>query len=71
MELLEWEPSMGYGELCKFLNKPVPDEEFPWVNDTATLRAVMAFLVVRGCLTWTAAVGLPLAAAYAWKKFFD
>ncbi|KAK6382357.1 hypothetical protein LTS17_004244 [Exophiala oligosperma] len=29
---LKWEVQQGWEPLCKFLDKPVPDEEFPWEN---------------------------------------
>ena len=28
----------GWGPLCDFLEKPVPDVQFPWVNESAELR---------------------------------
>lgn len=37
--LLEWEPSHGWQPLCDFLDKPVPEEPFPYANkgdDVAT-----------------------------------
>ncbi|VDP66433.1 unnamed protein product [Echinostoma caproni] len=30
--LLLFRPGMGWDPLCKFLNLPIPDEGFPWVN---------------------------------------
>lgn len=30
--LLEWYIGDGWEPLCKFLGKPIPDEEFPHVN---------------------------------------
>ena len=30
--LLEWEPKDGWGPLCKFLGKPIPQEPFPYAN---------------------------------------
>ncbi|KFY37335.1 hypothetical protein V494_04792 [Pseudogymnoascus sp. VKM F-4513 (FW-928)] len=31
-EYLDWEVQDGWGPLCEFLGKEVPDEEFPWSN---------------------------------------
>lgn len=31
-EYLRWEVQQGWEPLCNFLEKPVPDEEFPWEN---------------------------------------
>lgn len=33
--LLEWSPKDGWEPLCAFLNRPVPDEPLPRVNDSA------------------------------------
>lgn len=31
-DLLEWKPRDGWETLCKFLDKPVPGEPFPYAN---------------------------------------
>lgn len=35
---LEFNVKEGWGPLCAFLGKPVPERAFPKVNDTAELR---------------------------------
>ncbi|ORY06455.1 hypothetical protein K493DRAFT_322526 [Basidiobolus meristosporus CBS 931.73] len=40
-KLLVFEVKEGWEPLCKFLGKPVPDEPFPHVNDTAEMQARM------------------------------
>ncbi|ORY06456.1 hypothetical protein K493DRAFT_203324 [Basidiobolus meristosporus CBS 931.73] len=37
-KLLVFEVKEGWEPLCKFLGKPVPDEPFPHVNDTAEMQ---------------------------------
>ena len=37
--LLVYEPGDGWGPICRFLDVPVPDEDFPHLNDTAWYRA--------------------------------
>lgn len=37
--LLVYQPGDGWEPLCRFLHMPVPDEDFPHVNDTAEFRA--------------------------------
>lgn len=37
--LLVYRPGDGWEPLCRFLDVPVPDEEFPHLNDTAEFRA--------------------------------
>lgn len=39
--LLVYEPGDGWEPLCRFLDVPVPDEDFPHRNDTAWYRARM------------------------------
>jgi hypothetical protein len=37
--LLVYQPGDGWGPICRFLDVPVPDEDFPHLNDTAWYRA--------------------------------
>jgi len=37
--LLVYEPGDGWEPICRFLGVPVPDAEFPHLNDTAWYRA--------------------------------
>jgi hypothetical protein len=37
--LLEYKLGSGWGPICEFLGKEEPEEEFPWVNETAALHA--------------------------------
>ena len=41
-----WEP------LCKLLDKPVPDEPSPRVNDAATVESFFKSMVLKGLLRW-------------------
>ena len=36
--LLNFKLSDGWGPLCDFLGKDVPDTDFPWVNETKALQ---------------------------------
>ena len=38
-KLLIYQPGDGWEPICRFLEKPVPNEDFPHVNDTAWYRA--------------------------------
>jgi hypothetical protein len=40
-QLLEYRMGQGWEPLCEFLGKPVPDVEFPWVNEAAELEKVV------------------------------
>ena len=37
-KLLEYNVSQGWEPLCKFLDKPIPSQEMPYVNEAAGLR---------------------------------
>ncbi|KAK5992440.1 hypothetical protein PT974_05844 [Cladobotryum mycophilum] len=39
--LLVYKLGSGWEPLCEFLGKPVPDAEFPWVNESAALKSKM------------------------------
>jgi len=39
--LLVYEVKEGWGPLCEFLDVPVPDEPFPYLNDTAQMQRGM------------------------------
>jgi hypothetical protein len=67
VELLEWEPTDGWEPICKFLGVPIPEQDFPHVNDTATMKMVHKILVARGLLTWAAAFAVPIVAWWATK----
>lgn len=77
--LLEWSIDQGWEPLCKFLDKPVPDEPIPHVNATGgswkaredecvkrwVVRAFFNFLFLSGAVT---AVGFGMARYLRWKE---
>jgi len=71
--LLEWHASEGWGPLCEFLGKEVPEGEFPkvnqgdWVADLHGKMLVFRFLVVVGkVLGWVSPL---VAVGVAWWWF--
>ena len=46
--LLEYDLRDGWGPLCEFLGKTVPDVPFPRVNDSEALQELLAITVKRG-----------------------
>lgn len=38
----------GWGPLCEFLDKPVPDVPFPRVNDSEALQELLSIIIKRG-----------------------
>jgi len=66
-EVLEWEVTDGWGPLCKFLGKEVPKEEFPHVNDKATMKMITRVVVIRGILAWCLTLAAPVVVAYTWR----
>lgn len=51
--LLVFHPKDGWGPLCAFLGKPVPDTPFPNVNDRADFQKRVAMLTWLGRVPWT------------------
>ena len=61
--LLEYKLGSGWKPLCDFLGKPVPDVEFPKVNETDSMHEKMSIIAIRGLknmakriLMWSAPV---------------
>lgn len=48
LQLLEFSVTEGWEPLCGFLEVPVPDVPFPWVNSTEEMTATFR-RSVRGC----------------------
>ena len=46
--LLKFNLEDGWEPLCKFLNKSIPDVEFPRVNESAALREKIGLIIRRG-----------------------
>lgn len=44
-KLLVFDVEDGWGPICDFLDRPVPDESFPHINRRLTMRVFMAFIV--------------------------
>lgn len=44
--LLIFDVKDGWGPLCDFLDRPVPDEPFPHINRRSTMKYLMAFAVI-------------------------
>lgn len=67
-DYFEWEPTMGWEGMCKFLDKPVPSVPFPRVNDTATMKKMAWFLAFRGLVAWMFVFSLPFLALRLYNK---
>jgi hypothetical protein len=62
-ELLIWEPSQGWGPLCKFLGKKEPDQPIPRTNDRVKMEKIVGWRIGVGLSMWAAKVGVPLVAS--------
>lgn len=51
-KLLVMEMKQGWGPLCAFLDKPVPDVPFPHVNDSKAMEGVMNKIVLVCSTVW-------------------
>ncbi|KAK7961799.1 NAD dependent epimerase/dehydratase [Apiospora aurea] len=50
--LLEVDMASGWGPLCEFLDKPVPDEPFPRVNDSKARDEFMRAVMWKAGISW-------------------
>ena len=60
VDLLEWEPGMGYEPLCGFLGEKVPKgNEVPKTNERGQMKKVLAWRMSIGMGLWAKKVVLP------------
>ncbi|KAL8649539.1 MAG: hypothetical protein Q9226_005535 [Calogaya cf. arnoldii] len=50
--LLEYKMGSGWEPLCTFLGKPIPDVEFPRVNEAAALQEKISIILQRGAVNF-------------------
>ena len=51
--LLVYDIRDGWDPLCKFLGVPVPDEDFPRLNDTAQHRQILTSIKTQCYIFWS------------------
>ncbi|KAI9719514.1 MAG: hypothetical protein M1828_006221 [Chrysothrix sp. TS-e1954] len=71
--LLEYKLSEGWAPLCNFLGKPVPDQDFPHLNEQVWLDEKITLLMIRGLKTVgmnMALYGFPVLVAAAMSYAF-
>lgn len=50
--LLDFKPEDGWAPLCAFLDKDVPADDFPRLNEAAVFRLVKYIVIARGLGAW-------------------
>ena len=71
--LLEFDLKDGWGPLCNFLGKPIPDVPFPHTNESAALKEIINIITIRGAknaLLHIAKVLLPLLVAFVAYRIY-
>ena len=58
-KLLEFSFNDGWEPLCKFLNVPIPDEPYPYLNDTVAFRRMTFVINIIGWIIYILGCGLP------------
>jgi hypothetical protein len=76
-QLLIFKLEQGWEPLCEFLGKPVPDVDFPNINDAEALNELVSCYIAEGMrrglidiakkVTPVAVLGLSVAAWYFWR----
>jgi hypothetical protein len=64
--LLVFEAKQGWEPLCRFLNVPVPETEYPHLNDAAKIRRLISGTKALGWLSLAAIGGGLLTLAMGW-----
>lgn len=64
-KLLVYSVSEGWEPLCKFLEVPVPEGDFPRLNDTKEFKSYIFYARCASIVLNSVAVGVPLAVAAA------
>lgn len=67
--VLEFRAEDGWGPLCEFLGREVPDGPFPRVNEKRTFAIIKAIMVVKGLVSW-AVLGVLFWFALKYIKLF-
>ncbi|KAJ5167996.1 uncharacterized protein N7482_003590 [Penicillium canariense] len=57
-EVLEFKAEDGWRPLCEYLDKDIPNAEFPRVNEKRTFAIIKGIVVTKGLLTWAAVGGI-------------
>lgn len=69
-QLLEFRPTDGWGPLCEFLDKPVPNEDYPFINDAEEYVRIHKYIWWLTVAKITAKTVLPVVVAigawYGW-----
>lgn len=60
-EVLVWEPSQGWTELCAFLGKKEPEAPIPRNNDRAKMEKIVGWRISLGLKLWAQKVAVPVA----------
>lgn len=63
--LLQWEPGMGWEELCQFVGRDLTDKPFPQLNEGLEIAKLKRYLILRGLLAWLVVVAVALTAIYS------
>lgn len=75
--LLEYRMGDGWGPLCRFLGKDVPDEDFPWLNEAAALRRTAREVTMRNLVAaakvlmpWAIAAAVTATSMILWRRVY-
>jgi hypothetical protein len=69
-KLLVYNVEEGWEPLCKFLNKPIPSEPFPHLNDTKEFQGNIMKGCIVGYVLMTMMVLLPVGIGYLTMKLY-
>ena len=62
--LLEMDLQDGWEPLCKFLNKPIPDEPFPRSNEAAAVQQRFKECLITAIIIWISIISFTAMGVY-------
>lgn len=69
-KLLEMDLADGWQPLCKFLDKPIPDEPFPRANDREARDQFMRQKVIQASIAWLTILSTTAVAGHSLWRFW-
>jgi len=72
-QILEFQPTDGWGPLCEFLDKPVPEGDYPFINDAEEYVRIHKYIWWLTLAKASTKTVLPVIVAvggwYMWQAF--
>ena len=68
--ILVYQVKDGWGPLCKFLDKPIPNEPFPYLNKTKNMGHMSRFINFMFILIIIVSIAMIIASVFFGVQYF-